>query len=63
MTKRAKAKAELLTQTDAARIIGVARQSIAGMVARGELRAETVAGMVFVTRDSAEALAKVRQAA
>ena len=57
-----KPKADLINQTRAAAIIGVARQSIAGMIARGELESETVAGLVFVKRESAERVAEQRAA-
>jgi len=60
MPKRTKRKPDLLNQTSAAKIIGVARQSVAGMIARGELDAVTVAGLVFVTRASAERVAADR---
>lgn len=60
MAKQAKRQPELVNQTNAARIVGVARQSIAGMIARGELESEAIAGLVFVRRASAERLAKIR---
>jgi hypothetical protein len=55
-------KTDLVNQAEAARIIGVARQSIPGMIARRELDSEAVAGLVFVTRVSAERVAAEREA-
>ena len=45
---------DLVTQTEAARIIGIARQSVAGLHAREMLNGEVVAGTLYVTRESAE---------
>lgn len=49
-----------VTQSEAGRIIGVSRQSIPGMIARGELDAESVGGLLFVSRKSAQRVAVLR---
>lgn len=52
---------DLMTQSAAARLIRVARQSIPGFIARGELETETVADLMLVTRASAERVAAARR--
>lgn len=54
---------DLLTQTGAAKVIGVTRQAIAGMVGRGELegRTDVVQGLLLITKASAEAAAERRR--
>lgn len=54
---------DLLTQSGAAKLIGVPRQYIAGMVGRGEIEGVTdvVEGMLLITKASAEAAAERRK--
>jgi hypothetical protein len=54
---------DLLTQSAAARVIGVSRQAIGPMVFRGQLEAVTVAGTPMVLKASAEKVAAERRAA
>ena len=58
----ARPKAELMTQSDAARHLGTSRQNISNHVARGNLDKEEFAGVPFVTRASVERLARRRTA-
>ncbi len=63
--EKSQRRPELLTQSGAARLIGVPRQYIPGLVARGELegRTDVVEGMLLVTKASAEAAAARRRQA
>lgn len=61
MTKSLKRnQKDLVSQTDAAKLVGIARQNIPGAFARGELDGEVVAGQLFITRRSAEREGKRR---
>lgn len=53
---------DLMTQSAAARLVGVHRQNIPGMIARGQLEAIVVAGVPMVVKASAEKLADERRA-
>lgn len=48
-----------LTVKQAGEQLGKSRNGILGMIARGELRTQAVAGYTFVLRESVEALATV----
>lgn len=53
---------DLVTQSTAAKMIGVTRQAIVPMIARGQLEAVVVAGTPMVLKASAEKLADERRA-
>jgi type IV pilus biogenesis protein CpaD/CtpE len=53
---------DLVTKTTAARMIGVARQNVDGFIVRGELDTVSMAGQVFVTKESAERVSAERAA-
>lgn len=52
---------ELVSQTEAAVLAGIARQNIPGAFSRGALEGEVVAGRLFIVRRSAERLGKERK--
>ncbi len=52
----------LVTQAEAGRIVGIARQNVPGAIARGELRAVLVGGKPMVTKASAKRAKKRRDA-
>lgn len=52
---------DLLSQSDAARVVGVSRPTIPAMVARGELDGEMIGTRLHVTRVSAERAKRVRE--
>lgn len=53
----------LMNQSAAARLIGVSRPTVVAMIARKELDAEVHAGLLLVTRASAEKAKAAREAA
>lgn len=61
--KKVQTQPDLLTQAGAARVVGVPRQYIPAMVARGELdaRPDVVEGLVLITKASAQAAADRRR--
>ncbi len=59
--RRQQIRPDLVTQATAARMIGIARQNVAGFIARGELEAEMVAEILLVTKKSALRVAAARK--
>lgn len=60
--KDRKVRHDLMRGQEAATLIGVSRPTVLAMVARGEMRSKTVAGLLFVFREDAERIAKERKA-
>lgn len=54
---------DLVTQSAAAKIIGVSRQAVHAMVFRGQIEAVTVAGVPYIVKASAHKVADERRAA
>ncbi|HCT57222.1 MAG TPA: hypothetical protein DGD08_08420 [Gemmatimonas aurantiaca] len=61
--RRQSRTAPVITQAEAARIVGIARQNVLGAVARGDLVAAPGTDPVMITRKSAERWAAERHAA
>ena len=60
-TPRKRVVPDLVTQPTAARIIGIARQNIPGLIVRGVLETVVVAGQTLVTKASAQKEAERRR--